>query len=426
MLTGVHNDVLVASGCDRVSNWCELDKLGAGAHYTHDFHVSNLTLDAYPYDGVMRILVVTPWFPSPAHTGAGIFNLRDALLLARDHEVSVLHLIRPDWWSRDTAVDEIDGIDVTRVAYSASLAGTWRAARSALREHVRHADIVHTMAFPALLAFVGLRVRQPWVHTEHWGALRMESRGAAALAAKGLKPNLRRPDEVVAVSADLARGIDRWTRRSPHIIGNAVPIPAAGMISAPYPGALGDSDNKSEPLRIVSVGGVAAHKGPLLAVPTIRELAAQGVSATLTWVGTGPQRTEAEALAAELGVADRVNFTGQLERSELEAELLRSHVFLLPTVGETFGVALAEALACGLPVVTTGQGGHVSLLEPFAAAHLVAREPAALAKGVRAAVAGDSSGRRRETAAQAAAEFSDEARRSAYARVYDAALQASR
>ena len=429
MLTRVHNNVLMTSGRDRVSNRCELDELGPGAHYTHDFHDSNLTRDTYPYDGVMRVLVVTPWFPSPAHTGAGIFNLRDAQLLARDHEVTVLHLIRPDWWSRDSAVDEIDGIDVTRVAYSASSPGTWRAARSALREHVRHADIVHTMAFPALLAFAGLRIRQPWVHTEHWGALRMESRGAAALAAKGLKPNLRRPDEVVAVSADLVRGIDRWTRRSPHIIGNAVPIPAVGLSSAPYPVELGESDTDDEssaPLRIVSVGGVAAHKGPLLAVQTIRELAAQGVSATLTWVGTGPQRTEAEALAAELGVADRVNFTGQLERSELETELLRSHVFLLPTAGETFGVALAEALACGLPVVTTGQGGHVSLLEPFAAAHLVAREPAALVKGVRAAVAGDSSGRRRETAAQAAAEFSDEARRSAYARVYDAALQASR
>lgn len=376
----------------------------------------------------MRVLVVTPWFPSPAHTGAGIFNLRDVQLLAQDHEVTVLHLIRPDWWSAESAVDMVEGIEVTRVAYSASSPGTWAATRSALREHIRHADAVHTMAFPALLTVLGTRIRKPWIHTEHWGALRPEAKGTAALVARALKPNLHRPDEVVAVSADLARGISPWTRRAPHIIGNAVLIPADGCISAP---CLAAPDTKTpgghgEPLRIVSVGGVAQHKGPLLAVQMISELTKLGVSATLTWVGVGPQLAEAEALANELGVADQVTFTGQLERTALEAELLRGHVFVLPTTGETFGVALAEALACGLPVVTTGQGGHVPLLEPFATAHVVAREPAALAAGVLAALEGDSVDERRATATQAAKTFADEARRSAYVRVYESATRNAR
>lgn len=368
----------------------------------------------------MRVLIVTPWFPSPAHTGAGIFNLRDAQLLARDHEVSVLHFIRPDWWTAESSDEVVDGISVTRVTYSASSPRTWVAARRALQENLRNADLVHTMAFPALLTFVGTRVKVPWVHTEHWGALRPESNGVAALVAKCLRVNLRRPDEVVAVSADLMRGIAAWTRHQPHVIGNAVPIPEVGRVSNSYP--IPDVNGGCvEPLRIVSVGGVAPHKGPLLAVQAVSELAARGVTASLTWVGSGPQQAEVEALADDLGIADQVTFRGQLERPEVEAELLRANVFMLPTAGETFGVALAEALAFGLPVVTTGHGGHLQLLRPFATAHVVERQPAALAAGVLAALQGDSEERRRATAEQTAAEYSDENRRSAYARVYHAA-----
>lgn len=371
--------------------------------------------------GSVRVLVVTPWFPSPAHTGSGIFNLRDAQLLARDHEVRVVHLIRPDWWTAETEIDNVEGLDVVRVAYSASSVASWASVRNELRQQMLQADVVHTMAFPALLAFVGVRVRLPWVHSEHWGALRLSAKGKVKAAAKLLKPLLRRPDAVVAVSDDLAEGLANWTRQEPQVVGNAVLIPE-DRSTAPVSGGAG-MPGSEELLRLIGVGGVAAHKGPLVAVMAVAALESCGRHASLTWVGVGPQREEAEKLAVDLGISERVHFVGQLDRAGLEAELLQAHVFVLPTAGESFGVAIAEALACGLPVVVTGDGGHLGMLRDFDAVQVVERTPEAVAAGVLSVLEGDRENRRITTAEEASRKFSEDLRQRAYASVYEGVLE---
>lgn len=363
----------------------------------------------------MRVLIATPWFPSAAHTGAGVFNLRDAQLLARDHEVRVLHLIRPDWYDASER-GEVSGVAVERVPFSASAPRSWRGARNALAAGLRDAELLHTMAFPALLPLTGMRVEQPWVHTEHWSGLAKPVTGAKAPIKRALHRRLRRPDEVVAVSAALAASIRPWTRRDPRVIGNAVPLPPEGAVSRPA--------EPGRPLRIVSVGGIAPHKGPLIAAETVAELVSRGHDVELRWIGSGPQRAELEQRAAALGLGERILLRGQLERSELEAELLAANAFLLPTAGETFGVAFAEALACGLPVVASGTGGHVSMLSDFEATRIAERSAAPLADALIDLLRGDDEARRIATAAAARERFSEEARLAAYAEVYRAARTA--
>jgi teichuronic acid biosynthesis glycosyltransferase TuaC len=68
-------------------------------------------------------------------------------------------------------------------------------------------------------------------------------------------------------------------------------------------------------------------------------------------IGAGPERAELERLAAELGVADRVVFHGQLPHDEALAVARRADVFVLPATDEAFGVAYVEAMAGGLPAV---------------------------------------------------------------------------
>lgn len=366
----------------------------------------------------MRVLIATPWFPSPGHSGSGIFNLRDAQLLARCDEVRVLHLIRPDWVAEAESEAEVEGIPVTRVPFSAGDPRTWPAARRAIRDALRDAELLHTMAFPALLPFAGLRVRQPWVHTEHWSGVGDAATGAMGLAGRALRSRLGAPDEVVAVSEALAAAIAPRARRTPHVIGNAVPFPVDGRISRPV--------TAGAPLRLVAVGGIAAHKGPLLAVETVAELVRRGVDVELRWIGEGAQRAEVEARVAALSLGARVRLLGQLERAELEEELLGANVFLLPTAGETFGVALAEALACGLPVVASGVGGHVAMLGGFEAARVVGRDARELADAMLAVLDGDDEDRRRATVDLARERFSEETRASAYAAVYAAAERAAR
>ncbi len=79
-------------------------------------------------------------------------------------------------------------------------------------------------------------------------------------------------------------------------------------------------------------------------------------------IGDGPERSLAEARARELGIAEHVHFLGKQERIFLL--LATSHVFLMPSEQESFGLAALEAMACGVPCVTSDAGGLKELVQP--------------------------------------------------------------
>jgi glycosyltransferase involved in cell wall biosynthesis len=103
--------------------------------------------------------------------------------------------------------------------------------------------------------------------------------------------------------------------------------------------------------------------------------------------------------------------------------LLRAHLFVLPTQGETFGVAIAEALGHGLPVVTSGQGGHRAFLPPAASRAVDARSGPALAGAIAELAADPERWTPEQIAAYARETFSEERRRADYREVYDRAVQ---
>lgn len=98
----------------------------------------------------------------------------------------------------------------------------------------------------------------------------------------------------------------------------------------------------------------------------------------LTLAGNGPLETPLRQLAGELGIADRVEFTGFLEQAELRRRLYESHLFLHPSElgrdGNQEGVpnSLLEAMASGLPVFATTHGGIPEAVEHGVGGWLVA------------------------------------------------------
>lgn len=82
--------------------------------------------------------------------------------------------------------------------------------------------------------------------------------------------------------------------------------------------------------------------------------------ADLVMVGDGPQRDDLTALAASLGVANRVTFVGI--QSNVADWLRASHVFALTSVSEAASLTLLEAMASGLPVVVTAVGGNPEIV----------------------------------------------------------------
>jgi teichuronic acid biosynthesis glycosyltransferase TuaC len=81
------------------------------------------------------------------------------------------------------------------------------------------------------------------------------------------------------------------------------------------------------------------------------------VSAPLTLAGDGTQRPALESLAAELGIADRVQFVGADDRAEVAGLMQRASALLLPSLSEGWPLVIGEAMACGTPVVASRVGG---------------------------------------------------------------------
>lgn len=79
------------------------------------------------------------------------------------------------------------------------------------------------------------------------------------------------------------------------------------------------------------------------------------IPSKLLMVGDGPERTHAEQLSRELGVADDVRFLGK--QDAIEEILSVSDLFLIPSGSESFGLAALEAMACKVPIISSNTGG---------------------------------------------------------------------
>jgi len=102
---------------------------------------------------------------------------------------------------------------------------------------------------------------------------------------------------------------------------------------------------------------------PVKRVPdTIRifERVQKEIPSKLLLVGDGPDRSECERLVRQLDLIDKVKFLGKQEA--LTEILNAADVFLIPSQSESFGLAALEAMACGIPVVSSSVGGLPELV----------------------------------------------------------------
>lgn len=133
-----------------------------------------------------------------------------------------------------------------------------------------------------------------------------------------------------------------------------------------------------EVLRLVHAGRLSREKSPHLAVATAVELHRRGVPLRLDVYGVGPHRDELVEVAGDAPV----RFRGYVDSpARLSRALAHADVALSVCPGETFGLAVLEALASGTPVVTADRGGARELVDDASGAW-GAPDPAALADAV--------------------------------------------
>lgn len=105
------------------------------------------------------------------------------------------------------------------------------------------------------------------------------------------------------------------------------------------------------------------RKGQEELIRAARIAADEGIDLRLRFAGEGPMVTYFEGLAAKLGLADRVQFVGFLDRRGLRRLLEESDAMVFPTHAEGLPRVVIEAMATGLPVVSTRVSGIPELLE---------------------------------------------------------------
>jgi glycosyltransferase involved in cell wall biosynthesis len=213
-------------------------------------------------------------------------------------------------------------------------------------------DVVHGHFFSGsgYLPIVRRKTGIPYVITEHSSRLTARSADHKQLSPAGLRMAVR-------AYADAAKVI----APSEYLKGCIEAIGLPGDIEV-VPNPV-DTDSFRAPAastadvaRIVSVGRLEDDKDPSTLMRAFAVAASSEPRLRLDLIGDGPDRSKVEALVESLGLRSRVTLYGTLGRAEVAEKLVGATAFVLASRVETFCVAAAEALCCGIPVVMPAVG----------------------------------------------------------------------
>jgi teichuronic acid biosynthesis glycosyltransferase TuaC len=342
----------------------------------------------------MRVAVLAEYYPRHDDPVLGVWahrQARAAQAAGAEVVVFVLHRVVPPSRSfgaralrellRQPSRTQLDGLDLRYVRYvspprrlSYAQWGAWAA--PALRRRIsreRPFDLLHAHnAVPAADTARRLSLGLPLVVSVHGGDVLWTSsrvpRGASAV-----ERNFAAARLVLANSAGIERlAVEHGARRT-RVVHLGTDLPPPGERSA-------------TPL-IASVGHLVARKRhadvlrALVSVPQAQYLV----------VGDGPEREPLERLSVELGLADRVEFAGQLAPDAALARARSAWCFAMPSTEEAFGVAYIEAMAAGIPAIgCRGEPGPEEIAATGAGMVLVTpRSPAELAGAIRSLLEDD-------------------------------------
>ena len=289
-----------------------------------------------------------------ARTGGYIYDAR-VLRLLPDFGIDVTHLELPAAFPRPDAAD----LDITLTRLNAVPA--------------HHILLVDGLAFGAFPGPLLKRLENPAVALVHH-PLGLET--GLPVAERGAFIERERQALTCAAHIIVTSG---WTRRilmdSFGAAGGRITVAEPGTDKAPQAsGGLGAS------LNLLAVGAVIPRKGYTFLIEALSRLTA------LDWKmriigGVDRDLACARALRAQIensGLAHRVELCGELSEDDLRATYQSADIFVMPSLLEGYGMALAEAMACGLPIVATRAGASCETVPDGAAVKIDAGDGAQL------------------------------------------------
>jgi glycosyltransferase involved in cell wall biosynthesis len=352
----------------------------------------------------VRIVQVAPFFyPHAGGVESYVRTLARGFVRA-GHEVSV---VTSRYDHRLPEVETLDGVRIVRTRSLGVLfntpvdVGTGRTLRGLA------ADVVHLHYPPPLTSFFATQALSnapvPVCLTYHCDLFLNGAAGRAIATTYErffLPPTLHRVDRIVVHTQSYGTTSAMLRGRELSIIPSVVDLDRfrPGLDTAALRHRL-DLDGR----RVVGfTGRLVPHKGVDVLLQALRELPSD---VALVVVGSGPRLVDLVGLARRIGVDDRVRFCSNVSDDELPTYLGLADVFAFPSQNrlEGFGLAVAEAMAMGLPVVVSDvpgvrevieEGRHGLLVEPLIASDLATKVRALLDDPSRARAMG-AAGRQR-------------------------------
>ncbi|MGD0939066.1 MAG: glycosyltransferase family 4 protein [Terracidiphilus sp.] len=172
-----------------------------------------------------------------------------------------------------------------------------------------------------------------------------------ANAGNMLLPGKRQASVVLVANERTRRALPAGIR------GKVIELPENGIDIGVWQGEHGTAQGTAP--RFVFLGRLVDWKAADIAIRSLETVP----SAELELIGDGPMLETWRSLAVDLGLKDRVHFSGWLSQKECAAHLLNSVALVLPSLYECGGAVVLEAMAMGKPVIATRWGGPADYLD---------------------------------------------------------------
>lgn len=213
-----------------------------------------------------------------------------------------------------------------------------------------------------------------------WGADAIYDKGCKMpwIRSLFLKYAFNRADVVTGTSRYLIREIEDFVVPQKRIEQVAFGVDISDFSPSP-------EESKCDIIKIGFAKSLKKKYAPDILLMAFSEIHRDYPNTKLIIAGDGPMRLELERMAGDLGLSDKVEFVGFLSKDKLIQHFQSLDIFVQSSIyqSESFGVAVLEASACGIPVVATNVGGVPEVCVDGQTGFLVApNDPNAIADAV--------------------------------------------
>lgn len=331
----------------------------------------------------MNIFIIPSWYPTKDHPHSGIFTKEQALLLAQHFQKSEIgislwgqknesHLLwakdhfrnlkkiisyqkeNPSEYQLSSNCTEYytPALTWTNNIFEGNIKNIIRANEKNLcRFKLRHgkASVIHAhAAFPAGYIAMHLAKKHalPFIITEHMSPFPLPSYFENPLIVSKLKEAILKAQAIISVSPAAAKDIKTKTKIRPLCIPN---LANEKIFTPPL------NSQNHHPFKFFTLCGMTPQKG----IPDLLNAIAilKNNFVVIRIGGEGECKKEYQELATKLKISHRIEWLGELSRTEVVKEFQQCHSFVLPSLHESMGVVYAEAIACGKPIIATRCGG---------------------------------------------------------------------